>query len=82
MRRMKQASWLAGLAPTIVDELFARLRSFADDGLSILLVEQLAEKAIAIADHVTVLDGGQVVAEGDPEEFLDSRKLEAAYFGR
>jgi branched-chain amino acid transport system permease protein len=72
----------AGLAPTIVDELFARLRSFADDGLSILLVEQLAEKAIAIADHVTVLDAGQVVAEGAPEEFLDSSKLEAAYFGR
>jgi branched-chain amino acid transport system permease protein len=72
----------SGLAPTIVDELFARLRTFADDGLSILLVEQLAEKAIAIADHVTVLDGGQVVAEGDPEEFLDSSKLEAAYFSR
>jgi len=72
----------AGLAPTIVDELFGRLRSFADHGLSILLVEQLAEKAIAIADHVTVLDAGQVVAEGAPEEFLDSRKLEAAYFGR
>jgi branched-chain amino acid transport system permease protein len=72
----------AGLAPTIVDELFGRLRSFADDGLSILLVEQLAEKAIAIADHVTVLDAGQVVAEGLPEEFHDSSKLEAAYFGR
>jgi branched-chain amino acid transport system permease protein len=72
----------AGLAPTIVDELFARLRTFADDGLSILLVEQLAEKAIAIADHVTVLDAGQVVAEGNPEEFHDNTKLEAAYFGR
>jgi branched-chain amino acid transport system ATP-binding protein len=71
----------AGLAPAIVDELFARLRSLADDGLSILLVEQLAEKAVAIADHVTVIDGGRVVAQGDPAEFADSRKLEGAYFG-
>jgi branched-chain amino acid transport system permease protein len=71
----------AGLAPAIVDDLFARLRSLADDGLSIVLVEQLADKAIAIADHVTVLDAGLVVAEGDPEEFTDSSKLEAAYFG-
>lgn len=69
----------AGLAPTIVDELFARLRTLADDGLTILLVEQLADKALAIADHVTVLDRGQVVTSGTAESFEDATKLEAAY---
>jgi len=69
----------AGLAPTIVDELFARLRTLADDGLTILLVEQLADKALAIADHVTVLDRGQVVTSGAAESFKDVTKLEAAY---
>ena len=69
----------AGLAPTIVDELFARLRTLADDGLTILLVEQLADKALAIADHVTVLDRGQVVTSGAAESFEDVTKLEAAY---
>ena len=71
----------AGLAPAIVDELFSRLRQYADDGLSILLVEQLADKALAIADHVTVLDEGKVVAEGGPARFDDVAKLERAYFG-
>jgi branched-chain amino acid transport system permease protein len=71
----------AGLAPTIVDELFSRLRGFADDGLAILLVEQLADRAIAIADHVTLMDGGRVVAQGDPEEFAEAEKLQGAYFG-
>jgi branched-chain amino acid transport system permease protein len=69
----------AGLAPTIVDELFARLRALADDGLTILLVEQLADKALAIADHVTVLDRGKVVTSGAAENFEDTTKLEAAY---
>ncbi len=71
----------AGLAPAIVDELFGRLRSLADDGLSILLVEQLADKAIAIADHVTLLDDGHVVTSGPPSQFADAQALESAYFG-
>ena len=71
----------AGLAPAIVDDLFARLRSQADKGLSIVLVEQLADKAIAIADHVTLLDGGRVIAQGTPEEFIDAERLKGAYFG-
>jgi ABC-type branched-subunit amino acid transport system ATPase component/ABC-type branched-subunit amino acid transport system permease subunit len=71
----------AGLAPAIVDELFGRLRRLVDDGLTILLVEQLADKALAIADHVTVLDDGKVVAEGGPARFDEVEKLERAYFG-
>jgi branched-chain amino acid transport system ATP-binding protein len=71
----------AGLAPAIVNDLFARLRSLADEGLTIVLAEQLADKAIAIADHVTVLDSGRVIAHGGPQEFADAEKLQGAYFG-
>jgi branched-chain amino acid transport system permease protein len=71
----------AGLAPAIVNDLFVRLRSLADDGLTIVLAEQLADKAIAIADHVTVLDSGRVIAQGGPQEFADAEKLQGAYFG-
>ena len=71
----------AGLAPSLVDEVFSQLRTLADAGLTILLVEQLAEKALTIADHVTVLDNGQIITAGDPAEFNDPEKLELAYFG-
>jgi branched-chain amino acid transport system permease protein len=71
----------AGLAPAIVNDLFARLRDLADAGLTIVLAEQLADKAVAIADHVTLLDNGRVIAQGGPQEFADAEKLQGAYFG-
>ena len=71
----------AGLAPAIVDELFARLRVLADGGLTIVLVEQLVDKALKIADHVTVLEGGRVNVHGSVDEFKDVEKLATAYFG-
>jgi ABC-type branched-subunit amino acid transport system ATPase component len=71
----------AGLAPAIVRDVFDRIKEFCDQGMTILLVEQLAEQALLIADHVTVLDNGKVVASGPPEQFHDQRGLQAAYFG-
>jgi branched-chain amino acid transport system permease protein len=70
----------AGLAPSIVDDLFTRVRKLAEQGLTVLLVEQLAQKAVAIADHVTVLDNGRVVATGPPSEFNDLDQLQDVYF--
>ncbi|HEY4098625.1 MAG TPA: ATP-binding cassette domain-containing protein [Baekduia sp.] len=71
----------AGLAPAIVSEVFERVRALADGGMTVLLVEQLAEQALGIADHVTVIDDGRVVAYGAPEKFHDMRELQEAYFG-
>jgi branched-chain amino acid transport system permease protein len=71
----------AGLAPAIVSDIFRHVRMLADDGLTVLLVEQLAQKAISIADHVTVLNNGGVAASGRPEEFSDMAELQEAYFG-
>jgi branched-chain amino acid transport system permease protein len=71
----------AGLAPTIIGEVFDQVRRLRSEGLTILLVEQLAEQALAVADHVTVIDNGQIVKQGPPEDFDDPRALQEAYFG-
>jgi branched-chain amino acid transport system permease protein len=71
----------AGLAPAILDDLFSRVRKLADDGLAVLLVEQLAERAVGIADHVSVLDGGKIVASGSPLQFEDRAALQRIYLG-
>jgi branched-chain amino acid transport system permease protein len=71
----------AGLAPAIVKDVFNRIRELSERGMTILLVEQLAEQALSIADHVTVIDTGRVVASGPPEQFRDQSGLKSAYFG-
>ena len=71
----------AGLAPAVVDAVFNRVAELRDSGLTILLVEQLAERALAIADHVTVMDNGEIIRDGLPSEFADRSRLEEAYFG-
>ncbi len=53
-----------GLAPIIVDRLFSVLRSAADAGVGVLLVEQHVHKALAIADRVYVMDRGRIVISG------------------
>ncbi|HEX4466720.1 MAG TPA: ABC transporter ATP-binding protein [Solirubrobacteraceae bacterium] len=71
----------AGLAPAIVSEVFEHVARLREQGMTILLVEQLAEQALAICDHVTVIDEGVIRDSGAPAEFEDSRRLQEAYFG-
>jgi branched-chain amino acid transport system ATP-binding protein len=71
----------AGLAPAIVTEVFEHIAALRELGMTILLVEQLAEQALAIGDHVTVIDEGRIRDSGLPEEFGDASRLQEAYFG-
>jgi branched-chain amino acid transport system ATP-binding protein len=71
----------AGLAPAIVAEVFGHVRRLREGGITILLVEQLAEQALAIADHVTVIDEGKILDSGSPKDFEDPVRLQEAYFG-
>ena len=57
-----------GLAPVIVDEIYAFLAGLAAQGTALLLVEQYAERALELADIVFVLSRGQVVFAGEPGE--------------
>jgi branched-chain amino acid transport system ATP-binding protein len=68
-----------GLAPLVVSELYDLVRVLADTGIAILLVEQFARTALAVADRAVVMTGGQVVHEGLPSEI--ESELSAAYLG-
>ena len=70
-----------GLAPLIVKEIFALIVRLKQEGLTILLVEQNAQKALAIADYAYVLETGRIVAEGPGATLLDNPVVEEAYLG-
>jgi branched-chain amino acid transport system ATP-binding protein len=70
-----------GLAPLIVKEIFSLILRLKEQGLTILLVEQNAQKALAIADYAYVLEAGQIVAEGPGASLLGNPVVEEAYLG-
>jgi branched-chain amino acid transport system ATP-binding protein len=69
-----------GLAPLIVDEIFAAIRRLSAEGVAMLLVEQYVSLALELADHVCLLDKGRVSFSGDPSE-LDQDALVRHYLG-
>lgn len=70
-----------GLAPTIVDRIFGKIVQLKDMGLTILLVEQNASKALEVADRAYVMRLGQVAASGTAAEIANSYDLKALYLG-
>jgi len=71
-----------GLAPLIVREVFRIIAELKRSGVSILLVEQNARAALAVADHAYVLELGRVAMEGPAAELADDPRVVAAYLGR
>jgi branched-chain amino acid transport system ATP-binding protein/branched-chain amino acid transport system permease protein len=69
-----------GLAPSVVSELFEQFARLRDEGMTLLIVDQMADYALAIADRGYVLGGGRVVAQGRPSE-LRGAMLDDAYLG-
>jgi branched-chain amino acid transport system ATP-binding protein len=70
-----------GLAPILVEQIFDIIRDINDQGTSVLLVEQNAQMALAIADRGYVLDTGKMVMEGDAHKLLEDPKVISAYLG-
>ncbi len=70
-----------GLAPAIVNELFAALARLRAEGHTILLVDQMARMALALADRAYVLSSGKIVFSGTAEELKNNPVLERAYLG-
>jgi branched-chain amino acid transport system ATP-binding protein len=70
-----------GLAPVLVQEIFKTLRDLNRRGLTILLVEQNARQALAIAHRAYVMENGRILLAGPAAELLDNPKIIAAYLG-
>jgi branched-chain amino acid transport system ATP-binding protein len=68
-----------GLAPLIVESLYDSVAEIADQGVSILVVEQFASSALRVADYAAVMQGGRIVATGEPAEI--EGVLSELYFG-
>ena len=69
-----------GLAPRIVDVVFEALTAIRDSGLAVLLVEQRAQRTVALADRCHVLANGELRLTLDRSDAADTDKLVAAYF--
>ena len=70
-----------GLAPLIVEEIFRIVKMLKEAGITILLVEQNARAALAVADHAYVLETGSVTLEGPGPELLKNDDVRRAYLG-
>jgi branched-chain amino acid transport system ATP-binding protein len=71
-----------GLAPLLVQEIFRALRELRADGVTILLVEQLAGQAFALADRAYVLERGRIALEGPASVVARDPAVMQAYLGR
>ena len=70
-----------GLAPAMINELFDILAELRDEGVTILLVDQMAALALTVADRGYVLEQGRFTREGEAAELAADPALEAAYLG-
>lgn len=70
-----------GLAPLLIDQILGAVVKLKGEGITVLLVEQNASAALAIADRGYVLETGRVVLEGRGADLLADPKVKAAYLG-
>jgi branched-chain amino acid transport system ATP-binding protein len=71
-----------GLAPILVREIFAAIERLRVQGVTVLLVEQMAAQALALADRAYVLDRGRITLEGPAREVRENPAVIDAYLGR
>ena len=70
-----------GLAPVLVEQIFSIISGLKTRGLTILLIEQNANAALAIADRGYVIETGRIVMSGLGRQLLDDPRVRNAYLG-
>ncbi len=70
-----------GLAPSLVDDVFAVLADIREGGFAVLLVEQRAQRTVALSDRTHVIANGEIRLTLGPDDAGDTEKMVAAYFG-
>jgi branched-chain amino acid transport system ATP-binding protein len=72
---------MAGLNPTEIDQAVALIGKLSGRGLTIIIVEHVMRAIMAVAKHIVVLDHGQKIAEGNPQEVVANPEVIRAYLG-
>jgi len=70
-----------GLAPILVDEIFSVIKGINETGTTVLLVEQNAYKALALASRAYILETGEIVKSGKAEDLIKDEAVKTAYLG-
>lgn len=70
-----------GLSPILVNEIFDIIQKINKDGVTVLLVEQNANKALSIANRAYVLETGKITVSGDADDVANNPKVREAYLG-
>ncbi len=70
-----------GLAPKVIAELFAALDALRKNGITLVIVDQMASLALALADRAYVMENGRIVAQGSAAEIAADDALARAYLG-
>ncbi|MDY6792819.1 MAG: ABC transporter ATP-binding protein [Thermodesulfobacteriota bacterium] len=70
-----------GLAPILVQEIFAMIRRIKDEGVTILLVEQNVTQTLAMCDRAYVMENGRIVLEGKGSELREDEQIREAFLG-
>lgn len=70
-----------GLAPVIVEDIFAAINKIHSDGVTILLVEQNCSAALKVADRGYVLETGEIILSGSSEELMNNDLIKRSYMG-
>lgn len=70
-----------GLAPVFVDMVFAEIRKLSEEGMTMIIVEQLASAVLAIADRGYVLENGRIAIEGEAASLLGHPEVVRRYLG-
>jgi len=70
-----------GLAPAIIERLFTVLAELREEGVTLLLVDQMAGMALALADRAYIIETGRIIAAGDASAIAEDPALREAYLG-
>jgi branched-chain amino acid transport system ATP-binding protein len=70
-----------GLSPMMVDTIFEVIRNIHLEGMTILLVEQNAARALQVADRAYVIESGEIIMQGAANMMLNDPRVRAAYLG-